>query len=125
MLLFRLPKFEMSARGRIFEELDSSRGLAKRIVLHHYLEGEFPRDFHKEWKTVYQIEYNEQECGETYFVPAGFYQWSTNTERSQMPTYSSEDELNKRVYGMTYFDTFVGAAISNKIFETNSIFQVK
>ena len=109
MLLFRLPKVEMSARDRFFEGLDSPHGLAKRIILHRYLQGEFARGFRKEWKAAYQTEYNEQEYGATYFVPAWFYQYSVNTERSQTPTYPSEDELKKQVYDMTYFDAFAGA----------------
>ena len=76
----------MSATQTFFERNDSPHGLAKRIILHRYLQGEFARGFRVEWKTPTQTEYNTGKYDMSYFdafAGTGRYQTTDNTEEVQ------------------------------------------
>ena len=76
----------MAATETFFERNDSHHGLAKRIILHRYLQGEFARGFRTEWRTANQTKYNMREYDMTYFdafAGAGRYQKTENIEEIQ------------------------------------------
>ena len=79
VFLFSSSKLKMATAETFFERKDSPHGLAKRIILHRYLQGEFARGFRKEWRTA-NI---KREYDMTYFdafAGAGWYQKPDNAE---------------------------------------------
>ena len=86
VFLFSPLNRKMAAKETFFERNDSHHGLAKRIILHRYLQGEFARGFRREWRTTNQEEYNTREYDMTYFdafAGAGRYQKSDKVEEIQ------------------------------------------
>ena len=76
----------MPVKKTFFKKKDSPHGLAKRILLYRYLQGEFARGLRTHWRPENQSKYNTQEYAMTYFDPfagAGLYEDPNNAEEIQ------------------------------------------